>query len=105
MAELLYGEGWQEFSRCKEEDVDPDSLFVLGAAQNKAARICDSCPVKVDCLADALDHHEEFGVWGGMTERERRALLRQHPDVVSWRRQFMAQTALRRTVGFGREAS
>jgi len=37
-------------------------------------------------LADALDNRIEFGVWGGMTERERRALLRRRPEVVSWRR-------------------
>lgn len=37
-----------------------------------------------ECGADALDHKVEFGVWGGMTERQRRALLKQHPEVVSW---------------------
>ncbi len=37
-----------------------------------------------ECAADALDNKVEFGVWGGMTERRRRALLKQHPEVVSW---------------------
>ena len=37
-----------------------------------------------ECGADALDNKVEFGVWGGMTERQRRALLKQHPEVVSW---------------------
>jgi WhiB family redox-sensing transcriptional regulator len=41
--------------------------------------------VRTECLADALDNRIEFGVWGGMTERERRALLRRRPDVTSWR--------------------
>jgi WhiB family redox-sensing transcriptional regulator len=36
------------------------------------------------CAADALDNNVEFGIWGGLTERERRALLKKHPDVVSW---------------------
>jgi WhiB family redox-sensing transcriptional regulator len=45
-----------------------------------------SCPVRTECLADALDNRIEFGVWGGMTERERRALLRRRPHVRSWRR-------------------
>ena len=36
--------------------------------------------------ADSLDNRVEFGVWGGMTERERRALLRRRPNVTSWRR-------------------
>jgi WhiB family redox-sensing transcriptional regulator len=47
-----------------------------------------SCPVRIDCLADALDSRTEFGVWGGMTERERRMLLRRRPDVASWRSFF-----------------
>jgi WhiB family redox-sensing transcriptional regulator len=41
--------------------------------------------VRTECLADALDNRTEFGIWGGMTERERRALLRRRPSVVSWR--------------------
>jgi WhiB family redox-sensing transcriptional regulator len=41
--------------------------------------------VRTECLADALDNRVEFGVWGGLTERERRALLRRRPNVRSWR--------------------
>jgi WhiB family redox-sensing transcriptional regulator len=63
---------------------DPDELFVRGAAQRQAAAICRHCPVMQQCAADALDNQVEYGVWGGMTERQRRALLKQHPDVVSW---------------------
>jgi WhiB family redox-sensing transcriptional regulator len=48
------------------------------------------CPVRLDCLADALDSRAEFGVWGGMTERERRTLLRRRPDIDSWRNFLMA---------------
>jgi WhiB family redox-sensing transcriptional regulator len=43
------------------------------------------CDVRTECLSDALDNKVEFGVWGGMTERERRALLRRRPHVTSWR--------------------
>lgn len=74
---------------------DPDELFVQGAAQNRAKMICRGCRIRTECLADALDSKIEFGVWGGMTERERRALLRRRPNVASWydllmqaRRQF-----------------
>lgn len=70
--------------------VDPDELFVTGAAQNKAKQRCMSCRVRTECLAEALDNAVEFGVWGGMTERERRALLRRRPDVRSWRELFAA---------------
>jgi WhiB family redox-sensing transcriptional regulator len=76
---------------------DPDELFVSGKAQNKAAAICRHCPVVTECLADALDNHMEFGVWGGMTERQRRALLKQHPEVVSWSEFFAARRARRNT--------
>jgi WhiB family redox-sensing transcriptional regulator len=74
---------WASRGACK--DVDPEALFVLGAAQHKAKAICIGCPVRVDCLADALDSGTQYGVWGGMTERERRNLLRRRPDVASWR--------------------
>jgi WhiB family transcriptional regulator, redox-sensing transcriptional regulator len=74
---------WTSRAACR--GADPDALFVQGAAQNRAKLICRGCPVRTECLADALDNRIEFGVWGGMTERERRALLRRRPDVDSWR--------------------
>jgi WhiB family redox-sensing transcriptional regulator len=73
---------WAASAACRASD--PDTLFVQGAAQNRAKSICLGCPVRTECLADALDNRVEFGVWGGMTERERRALLRRRPDVESW---------------------
>lgn len=75
---------WTTAAACRGSD--PDSLFVQGAAQNRAKAICMGCPVRTECLADSLDNRIEFGVWGGMTERERRALLRRRPQVSSWRR-------------------
>lgn len=75
---------WAVDAACRNSD--PDALFVQGAAQNQAKVVCRACPVRVACLADALDNRVEFGVWGGMTERERRALLRRRPNVTSWRR-------------------
>lgn len=79
---------WPSQAACRNGN--PDALFVQGAEQNVAKRICRSCPVRYECLADALDNRIEFGVWGGMTERERRALLRRHPQVASWRKMFEA---------------
>ncbi|MYQ58293.1 WhiB family transcriptional regulator [Streptomyces sp. SID4926] len=75
---------WSAQAACRT--TDPDELFVQGAAQNRAKAVCTGCPVRTECLADALDNRVEFGVWGGMTERERRALLRRRPLVTSWRR-------------------
>ncbi len=80
-------EAWVGRAACR--GVDPDRLFVRGAAQRAATAICRHCPVQRECLADALDHRVEFGVWGGLTERERRALLRTRPDVTSWREQLL----------------
>lgn len=75
---------WSAQAACRT--TNPDELFVQGAAQNRAKAVCTGCPVRTECLADALDNRVEFGVWGGMTERERRALLRRRPTVTSWRR-------------------
>jgi WhiB family transcriptional regulator, redox-sensing transcriptional regulator len=74
---------WLSEAACR--DTQPDELFVPGAAQNRAKAVCFGCPVRTECLADALDNRTEFGIWGGMTERERRALLRRRPNVTSWR--------------------
>jgi WhiB family redox-sensing transcriptional regulator len=81
---VTWVEDWPAHAACRS--CDPDSLFVQGAAQNRAKAVCGGCSVRTECLADALDNHIEFGVWGGMTERERRALLRRQPHVLSWRR-------------------
>ncbi|WP_432571218.1 WhiB family transcriptional regulator [Kineococcus sp. SYSU DK005] len=75
---------WASRGACKSATAD--DLFVQGSAQNRAKTICGGCPVRTECLADALDSRVEFGVWGGMTERERRALLKRRPNVGSWRR-------------------
>ncbi len=74
---------WPSQAACRS--AEPDELFVPGAAQNRAKALCTGCPVRTECLADALDNRTEFGIWGGMTERERRALLRRRPQVNSWR--------------------
>lgn len=75
-------QSWAARAACANEQ--PDDLFVQGAAQRAAREICFSCSVRTECLADALDNRVQFGVWGGMTERERRALLRRSPEVTSW---------------------
>lgn len=78
----MWVEDWVSRAACRSEA--PDQLFVRGAEQNKAKQLCAGCPVRTECLAEALDNQIEWGVWGGMTERERRALLRRHPHA-SWR--------------------
>jgi WhiB family redox-sensing transcriptional regulator len=85
---------WSVRAACRIGDAD--ELFTQGAAQNRAKTVCRACPVWTECLGDALDNRVEFGVWGGMTERERRALLRRRPTVTSWRR--LLETARREYV-------
>ncbi len=80
---MSWSEDWTASALCRA--VSPDALFVRGAEQNRAKQLCSGCPVRTECLAEALDNEIEWGVWGGMTERERRALLRRRPNVTSWR--------------------
>ncbi|MEU1502195.1 WhiB family transcriptional regulator [Streptomyces sp. NPDC005732] len=73
---------WRENAACGSSDAD--DLFADSARQRQAKAVCAGCPVRTECLAEALDERIEFGVWGGLTERDRRALLRRRPNVVSW---------------------
>jgi WhiB family redox-sensing transcriptional regulator len=79
---IMWNQDWAAQAACRGQQ--PDQLFVRGAEQNKAKQVCGACPVRTECLAEALDNQIEWGVWGGMTERERRALLRRRPNA-SWR--------------------
>jgi WhiB family transcriptional regulator, redox-sensing transcriptional regulator len=56
--------------------VDTGDLFFpdKGGTNSAAKAVCRSCPVRTSCLQWALDHDERFGVWGGLSERERRRL-------------------------------
>lgn len=83
MAQMLETHDWVAGALCADDP--PDALFVRGAAQRKARTRCAACPVRLDCLADALQWKSDFGVWGGLTERERRALRRGFPMVEDWK--------------------
>jgi WhiB family redox-sensing transcriptional regulator len=94
---MTWNDHWTEAATCRT--ARPDELFVKGAAQNRVKLMCTQCPVRTECLAEALDNKIEWGVWGGMTERERRALLRRRPNVTSWRALFEAARAQHGTAG------
>ncbi|HJL83711.1 MAG TPA: WhiB family transcriptional regulator, partial [Acidimicrobiales bacterium] len=67
---------WQEYSNCL--GVDPDLFFPeRGASTREAKDVCRACVVRTDCLEFALQNGEKFGIWGGMSERERRRIRRQ----------------------------
>ena len=68
--------GWQEEANCS--GVDPDLFFPeRGASTREAKAVCANCKVRPDCLEYALSNGEKFGIWGGLSERERRRLRRQ----------------------------
>lgn len=67
--------GCQERGLCSQ--TDPEAFFPdKGGSTKEAKKICVQCEVRDECLQYAIDHDERFGVWGGLTERERRALRR-----------------------------
>jgi WhiB family transcriptional regulator, redox-sensing transcriptional regulator len=81
LARLIAGAGdpgdmvWQDLALCRE--TDPDAFFPeKGGATREAKRICSRCEVRGECLEYALAHDERFGIWGGLSERERRRLKR-----------------------------
>jgi WhiB family redox-sensing transcriptional regulator len=79
MVSLMYGpqeRSWQTKANCM--GVDPDLFFPeRGASTREAKEVCRGCVVREDCLEYALANGEKFGIWGGLSERERRRLRRQ----------------------------
>ncbi|GAA1920577.1 WhiB family transcriptional regulator [Nocardioides marmoribigeumensis] len=66
---------WQERALCAQ--TDPEAFFPeKGGSTREAKRVCLTCEVRNDCLEYALGNDERFGIWGGMSERERRKLKR-----------------------------
>ncbi|OFT26648.1 transcription factor WhiB [Brevibacterium sp. HMSC08F02] len=78
---LLLGEGdggldWQDQALCAQ--TDPEAFFPeKGGSTREAKRVCASCEVRAECLEYALSNDERFGIWGGLSERERRRVKKQ----------------------------
>lgn len=67
------GDEWRERAACR--GVDPDIFFIeRGASSGPARAFCDICGVRAECLTFALDSNEHHGVWGGLSEWQRRKL-------------------------------
>ena len=65
--------GWQERALCAQ--TDPEAFFPeKGGSTREAKRVCGRCDVRAECLEAALERDERFGIWGGLSERERRKL-------------------------------
>ena len=68
--------GWQEQALCAQ--TDPEAFFPeKGGSTREAKRVCVGCEVRAECLDYALANDERFGIWGGLSERERRRLKRE----------------------------
>jgi WhiB family redox-sensing transcriptional regulator len=66
---------WQTDALCAQ--TDPEAFFPeKGGSTRDAKKICTTCEVKAQCLDYALANDERFGIWGGLSERERRRLRR-----------------------------
>lgn len=66
---------WQERALCAQ--TDPEAFFPeKGGSTREAKRVCTGCDVRSECLDYALENDERFGIWGGLSERERRKLKR-----------------------------
>jgi WhiB family redox-sensing transcriptional regulator len=86
-----YRDNWAPAAKCAGTE---DTLFAEGAEQRRRSKFCTDCPVRRECLAEALDSRTEWGVWGGLTERDRRLLLKQRPDVTSWKSLLFQESEL-----------
>jgi WhiB family transcriptional regulator, redox-sensing transcriptional regulator len=68
--------GWQDRALCAQ--TDPEAFFPeKGGSTREAKRVCRGCDVRAECLEYALENDERFGIWGGLSERERRRIKRQ----------------------------
>jgi WhiB family transcriptional regulator, redox-sensing transcriptional regulator len=64
---------WQERALCAQ--TDPEAFFPeKGGSTREAKKVCVGCEVQRECLEYALMNDERFGIWGGLSERERRKL-------------------------------
>lgn len=71
---------WMEDALCVQ--VDHDMFYPeKGEPTRHAKAVCAACPVRETCLQYALDNHERYGVWGGLSERERRKLMPALPSL------------------------
>lgn len=65
---------WHEDARCRT--TDPEIFFDSSHRVAEAKRVCAQCPVRAECLDFSVTYNERFGIWGGLTQHERAALIR-----------------------------
>jgi WhiB family redox-sensing transcriptional regulator len=66
---------WRDDAACR--GIDPELFFPTRGGDTRQPRaVCADCPVRTDCLEHAITTNEKVGIWGGLSERERRQLRR-----------------------------
>jgi WhiB family redox-sensing transcriptional regulator len=76
---------WHDLANCR--GADPDLFFPeRGASTRTAKSICRQCVVQDQCLEFAIVSSEKFGIWGAMSERERRKIRRERADALKRRK-------------------
>ncbi len=97
---VMLSDEWWNAAAC--QNAEPDLFFPISATPasravvQRAKQVCASCPVAAQCLSYALHHRQEQGIWGGLTDEERRLLRR---------RQAALERRTRSTVGYWTAAS
>jgi hypothetical protein len=80
----------EEKAACRDKEIDVNMFYVDGGpihnqsiklAISKAVSICKTCPVRFECLTKAVRNKEEFGIWGGLTARERKKFFAPYDEI------------------------
>lgn len=86
-------EDWQDRSLCAQ--TDPEAFFPpAGGSTKEAKKVCQNCEVRPECLEAALANDERFGLWGGVSERDRRKIKKAGTSA----RQYLARKAAAESV-------
>lgn len=86
---------WHQDALCTQ--TDPEIFFPeKGDPSRSAKRVCSACLVREDCLAYALRNHEPFGIWGGLSRKERQQLENSAPNAFARRKRARNSAVLER---------
>ncbi len=81
-AESELSEEWQNLARCRGRNLE--IFYPQRGVRNASAKaLCQDCEVKMECLEYAIAHEERFGIWGGLSERERRKIMRERRKIAT----------------------
>lgn len=76
LSEIAVPEPWVSEAICAQVDTGDVFFPEKGGSTREAKKICSLCTVREECLEYALTHGERYGIWGGMSERDRRQIAR-----------------------------